>query len=185
MGSLARTLKRTVQKRQTFLLEAEGAPTLTGRIRAVKLGDTLRTTGAATSPYAAIFEGRASAEERKNLIPAYTDDPEGFESYISTGKRVSEANLVLGIYDLRDAETGEEVTLTFSFASEGVNEGVNEDAVTLADLRQIYDQRDLETIENSIFKLSNGAAKPGVIVDSDTFRKSARGVAPLGENLRN
>jgi hypothetical protein len=181
MGSLARTLKRTVQKRQTFLLEAEGAPTLTGRIRAVKLGDTLRTTGAATSPYAAIFEGRSSAEERKNLIPAYTDDPEGFESYISTGKRISEANLVLGIYDLRDAETGEEVTLTFSFASEGVNE----DAVTLTDLRQIYDQRDLETIENSIFKLSNGAAKPGVIVDSDTFRKSARGVAPPSENLRN
>jgi hypothetical protein len=188
MGSTARKLKRLAEQRRTFKLEADDAPTLIGRIRAVKLGQMLTATGAIDSQFRELFEGTLTAEQRRELTPSYKDDPEAFEEFMATGRRMGEAYLALGVMSLQDEE-GNEIKLTFSNPDNPTEYDlpfVEDDAITVTELKEIYDENDIKHIENAIYKLSMGTARAGAEqVKSTTFLK-ANAAPPLrSQSLRN
>ena len=180
MGSASRKLRRLALQKREFVLEGEDAPTLIGRIRKVSLGAMLSKTGAVESKYRAVFEGNLSPEERREMTPSYADDPEGFEAFVATGKRMAEAYLVLGIEELRD-EDGDPLTLTFS----DDDAFTDDSTITVSELKAIYAPEDIDAINKTVQKLSNGTVTGGGVANSKTFQKAVAHPALRRENLRN
>jgi hypothetical protein len=154
MGSAARKLRRAINKRREIKLEAEELPTLEGSYKAVTFGQVLRATGVAESPYLHLFDGSTDAAGIAAASPKYSDDPEGFNEFMSLGKRMNEAYIVLGVGQFTDEE-GDVYDLSFSDESD-------DDKVSVAELKELYGNDAVQDIDDRIFLLSNGRPRPKV-----------------------
>lgn len=166
MSNAIKKIKKAVESRREFVLEAEGAPRLKARIKPVALGNMLTATGVVESPFLSLFDGRVrDADARNELMPSYGDDPEEFDEFLALGKKMAEAYLVLGLI-LID-ENGDKIDIGFSNTLDG-------ELVTPLDLKEVYGNKVIEDIEDRIKLLSNGRVPSEVMAPStaDRFQKA-------------